>query len=384
MAVNSYDAAKNLGLGKEYSVGIMARRPTMPRGPSGPALRMPSFKTPDLSVKLPSANLKSPTFTQNFDPKVKTMYADDYDAFMANKASTPTVEGDPLGDFNPITGRYANGLIPRGGKPYKQGTPTVMGYPDEPPVTGGTTGGGTMMSGTNLAKLDASLGTLRNQLVPGVGGSSAGSSGQQQGSSAQSSQGGGGTGVSGIQFGYRPGVDPRTGAASPIGYQGTLDPLYDPKYAFWNKGIPSKFYDPVDPNFDPSKPRAGFGDQMERESKARARWIGAMTDAEYSFYRRSLGQGAGSSGQAADAMRQMAKNPPAPVEQYGDPNKGQPGPIGLRGEAANSKAAPTNYMGGSKTFNESTGTRMENIKLGSGTGLGKPSLVKLPGKSKGK
>lgn len=107
MAVNPYDAAKNLGLGKGYSVEIMARRPTMPRGPSDPALRMPSFKTPDLSVKLPSANLKSPTFTQNFDPKVRTMYADDYDAFMANKASeaakatnattpaTPTVMGSP-------------------------------------------------------------------------------------------------------------------------------------------------------------------------------------------------------------------------------------------------------------------------------------------------
>jgi len=108
MAINPYDAAKNLGLGKGYSVGIMAKRPTMPRGPSGPALRMPSFKTPDLSVKLPSANLKSPTFTQNFDPKVRTMYADDYDAFMANKASEAA--------------KAPNATTP--------GTPTVMKAPD--------------------------------------------------------------------------------------------------------------------------------------------------------------------------------------------------------------------------------------------------------------
>lgn len=185
-------------------------------------------------------------------------------------------------------------------------------------------------------------------------------------------QGGGGGGVSGIDFEFA-GGDSRTGAARPKGYVGTYDPLYDPKYAFWNKGIPSKFYDPV----DPSKP-ISFPEQTGREREARARWIGAMSDAEFSFYMRSLNKGAGSAGQEASAMRQAAKNPPAPKEEYGDPMKGQPGPIGLRGEAANSKAAPTNYMGGSNTFNESTGTRMENIKLGSGTGLGKPSLVKLP------
>jgi hypothetical protein len=108
MAVNPYEAAKNLGLGKGYSVGIMAKRPTMPRGPSGPALRMPSFKLPDLSVNLPSVNLKSPTFTQNFDPKVRTMYADDYDAFMANKASEAA--------------KATNATTP--------GTPAVMGSPD--------------------------------------------------------------------------------------------------------------------------------------------------------------------------------------------------------------------------------------------------------------
>jgi hypothetical protein len=108
MAVNPYEAAKNLGLGKGYSVGIMAKRPTMPRGPSGPALRMPSFKLPDLSVNLPSVNLKSPTFTQNFDPKVRTMYADDYDAFMANKASEAA--------------KATNATTP--------GTPAVMGAPD--------------------------------------------------------------------------------------------------------------------------------------------------------------------------------------------------------------------------------------------------------------
>jgi hypothetical protein len=108
MAVNPYEAAKNLGLGKGYSIGIMAKRPTMPRGPSGPALRMPSFKSPDLSVKLPSVNLKSPTFTQNFDPKVRTMYADEYDAFMANKASEAA--------------KAANATTPA--------TPAVMGTPD--------------------------------------------------------------------------------------------------------------------------------------------------------------------------------------------------------------------------------------------------------------
>lgn len=238
----------------------------------------------------------------------------------------------------------------------------------------GAQGGGTMMSGTNLAKLDASLGTLRKQLLPGVGKSEGQSTGQQQGASAQSSQGGGGGGggVSGIDFVWS-GGNAGTRVGTPSGRQGTMDPLYDPKYRFWDKGIPSKFYDPV----DPSKP-ISFPEQTRREREARARWIGAMSDQEYSFYRRSLGQGAGSSGQDADAMRQAAKNPPAPKEEYGDPMKGQPGPIGLRGEAANSKAAPTNYMGGSNTFNESTGTRMENIKLGSGTGLGKPSLVKLP------
>ena len=71
MAVNPYDAAKNLGLGKGYSVGIMAKRPTVGGTPSS-----------------------------------------------------------PFGDFNPSTGRYANGLIPRGGKPDNQGTPTVMEAPD--------------------------------------------------------------------------------------------------------------------------------------------------------------------------------------------------------------------------------------------------------------
>ena len=236
----------------------------------------------------------------------------------------------------------------------------------------GAQGGGTMMSGTNLAKLDASLGTLRKQLLPGVGKSEGQSTSQQQGASAQSSQGGGGGGVSGIDFEFA-GGDSRTGAARPKGYVGTYDPLYDPKYAFWNKGIPSKFYDPV----DPSKP-ISFPEQTRREREARARWIGAMSDAEFSFYMRSLNKGAGSAGQEAGAMRQAAKNPPAPKEEYGDPMKGQPGPIGLRGFADNSKAAPTNYMGGSNTFNESTGTRTENIKLGSGTGLGKPSLIKLP------
>ena len=109
MAVNPYDAAKNLGLGKGYSVGIMAKRPTMPGGPSGPALRMPSFNTPNLGVNLPSVNLKSPTFTQNFDPTVRTMFADDYDAFMANKASEAA--------------KATNATTP--------GTPTVMGYPDK-------------------------------------------------------------------------------------------------------------------------------------------------------------------------------------------------------------------------------------------------------------
>jgi len=218
-------------------------------------------------------------------------------------------------------------------------------------------------------------------------GSSTRSASQQQGSSTQSSQGGGGGGVSGIDFVWS-GGNAGTRVGTPSGRQGTMDPLYDPKYRFWDKGIPSKFYDPV----DPSKPMS-FPEQTRREREARARWIGAMTDQEYSFYRRSLGQGAGSSGQDADAMRQAAKNPPAPKEEYGDPSRNQPitGPrldVKLQPATAstattstvggNSTPSSTNYMGGSKTFNESTGTRMENIKLGSGTGLGKPSLVKLP------
>jgi len=87
MAVNSYEAAKNLGLGAGYQVGIMAKRPTMPRGPSGPALRMPSFNLPNLSVKLPSANLPSVQFTNKFDPTVRTMYEDDYNAVLAAKAA---------------------------------------------------------------------------------------------------------------------------------------------------------------------------------------------------------------------------------------------------------------------------------------------------------
>jgi len=211
--------------------------------------------------------------------------------------------------------------------PFNQMMGTKLAYSN---AVLGAQQGGTMMSGTNLAKLDASLGTLRNQLVPGVGDPSAGGSGQQstsqqQGSSTQSSQGGGGGGVSGIDFEFA-GGDPRTGAARPKGYQGNYDPLYDPKYAFWNKGIPSKFYDPV----DPSKPMS-FPEQTRREREARARWIGAMTDGEFSFYMRSLNKGAGSAGQEASAMRQAAKNPPAPKEEYGDPNKGQPGPIGLKG-----------------------------------------------------
>jgi len=85
--VNSYEAAKNLGLGKGYQVGIMNARPNMPMGPSGPALRMPSFNLPDLSVKLSSANLPSVQFTNKFDPTVRTMYKDEYDAVLAAKAA---------------------------------------------------------------------------------------------------------------------------------------------------------------------------------------------------------------------------------------------------------------------------------------------------------
>jgi hypothetical protein len=87
MAVNSYEAAKNLGLGAGYQVGIMAKRPNLQRGPSAPVLRAPTFKVPNLAVKLPSANLPSVQFANKFDPKVRTMYQDDYDAAMAAKAA---------------------------------------------------------------------------------------------------------------------------------------------------------------------------------------------------------------------------------------------------------------------------------------------------------
>jgi len=85
--VNSYEAAKNLGLGRGYQVGIMNKKPIMPSGPAGPTLRMPSFNLPDLSVRLPSANLPSVQFTNKFDPTVRTMHEDDYNAVLAAKAA---------------------------------------------------------------------------------------------------------------------------------------------------------------------------------------------------------------------------------------------------------------------------------------------------------
>jgi hypothetical protein len=130
MAIDSYEAAKNLGLGKGYRVGIMTKRPNLPTGPSGPQLKMPSFKSPNLAVNLPSVNLKSPAFTQIFDPKIRTMYAEDYNSFMANKAAeaakasnettpkTPTVMGSPDATApKPVLGQG------------NLGTPNVMGGP---------------------------------------------------------------------------------------------------------------------------------------------------------------------------------------------------------------------------------------------------------------
>lgn len=107
--------------------------------------------------------------------------------------------------------------------------------------------------------------------------------------------------------------------------RGTLDPLYDSKYQFWNKGIPSKYYDPPDPNFDPSKPSPGGGfiEQQQRERKARERWIKDMTPEQYALYRRSLNQGPGSAGEEADRMRNPA---PAEEEKYGDPYQGRQNP----------------------------------------------------------
>jgi len=145
-------------------------------------------------------------------------------------------------------------------------------------------------------------------------------------------------GVSGIEFEFA-GGDSKTGVARPKGYQGTYDPLYDPKFAFWKKGIPSKYYDPV----DPSKP-ISFPERSARERAARARWIGDMTDEEFSFYMRSLNQGPGSAGQEAGKMRELAKNPPPPKEEYGDPAKNLPpfpGPIGFRQGSPESTAQQT-------------------------------------------
>lgn len=140
------------------------------------------------------------------------------------------------------------------------------------------------------------------------------SGGQQQTPTTSS-----GGGVSGIQFEYGPGVDPRTGSPRPKGYVGTYDPIYDPKYAFWQKGVPSRFYDPI----DPTKP-ISFQEQTKREREARARWVQAMSDEEYSFFSRS-----GAVTPTDRAVRAEFKNPTPPKEEYGDPYKGVPGGPGL-------------------------------------------------------
>jgi hypothetical protein len=122
MAVNSYEAAKNLGLGAGYQVGIMAKKPNLQRGPSGPVLRTPSFNMPNLAVKLPSPNIKGPEFSQKFDPKIRTMYQDDYDSIMAAKAAEEAkaaeaakiAEKTKVEEASKIAGSVVNPITPPG------------------------------------------------------------------------------------------------------------------------------------------------------------------------------------------------------------------------------------------------------------------------------